>query len=75
VLLITGPLGVGKSAVADEIFERFCAANLPIAFIAVAALASEVLDRARLGCPRRRYREVMRPGTSHRLSRSCVATV
>jgi putative protein kinase ArgK-like GTPase of G3E family len=46
VLLITGPLGVGKSAVANEILERFCAANLPIAFIAVAALASEVLDRA-----------------------------
>jgi hypothetical protein len=33
VLLITGPLGAGKSAVTDEIFERFCAANVPIALI------------------------------------------
>jgi hypothetical protein len=40
VLLITGPLGVGKSAVADEIFERFCSANLPIALIDLDHLGS-----------------------------------
>jgi hypothetical protein len=40
VLLITGPLGVGKSAVADEIFERFCAANVPIALIDLDHLGS-----------------------------------